>query len=79
VRAILPWKGREVTLAQMSTGRAVMTIGPVMGYAFVKLLDCNEFFLTIGTGDGSRAISLVNIQVSFDSKRNCLELQERYG
>ena len=29
VRGILPWKGKEITLAQMSTGNAAMAIGPV--------------------------------------------------
>ena len=52
--------------------------GAVRGHSTVKLLDCTEFYVTIGVGDGSRAIALANIQVSFDSKKNCLELQERY-
>jgi len=78
LRAILPWKGKDITLAQMSTGKAVMVIGPVRGRAAVKLLDCNEFFITIGNSGSPRSISLANIEVSFDSTRNCLELQERY-
>lgn len=77
-RAILPWKGKYVTLAQMSTGRAVMLIGPVRGTASVKLLECNEFFLTIGNDDSPRSISLSNITVSFDNGAKRLELQERY-
>lgn len=78
LRAMLPWKGKDITLAQMNTGKAVMLIGPVGGRAAVKLLDCNEFFITIGNSESSRSISLANIEVSFDSTRNCLELQERY-
>jgi hypothetical protein len=79
LRAILPWKGKHITLAQMSTGNAVMMIGPVRGYAAVMLMDCNEFFITIGTNDSSRSISIENIAVSFDNAANRLELQERYA
>lgn len=78
LRAILPWKGKYITLAQMNTGKAVMVIGPVRGYSAVLLLDCNEFFITIGNNDSSRSISLANIAVSFDNAANRLELQERY-
>lgn len=79
LRAILPWKGKSITLASMNTGRAVMQLGPVRGRSGVKLLDCNESFVTIGNNDSSRSISLSNIEVSFDKTGNCLELQERYG
>jgi predicted O-methyltransferase YrrM len=78
LRAILPWKGKCITLAQMSTGKAVTLIGPVRGYSAVLLLDCNEFFITIGNNDSSMSISLANIAVSFDNAANRLELQERY-
>lgn len=78
LRAILPWKGKYITLAQMSIGKAVMLIGPVRGRSPVLLQDCNEFFITIGNNDWSRSISLANIAVSFDNDANRLELQERY-
>ena len=78
LRAILPWKGKYITLAQMNTGKAVMQIGPVRGRSAVLLLDCNEFFITIGINDDSRSIPLANIAVSCDNTANRLELQERH-
>jgi hypothetical protein len=78
LRAILPWIGKQVTLAQMNTGRAVMLVGPVRGYAEVCLMDCNEFFVTIGSESSSRSIPLRNIELSFNNVANRLELQERY-
>lgn len=78
LRAILPWKGRYITLAQMSSGKAVMLIGPERGHSSVLLQDCNEFYITIGDSDSSRSISLANISVSFDNTANCLKLQECY-
>lgn len=78
LRAILPWKGRHITLTQMSTGSAVMLIGPERGHSTVLLLDCNESYVTIGDSNSSRSISLANIVLSFDNAANCLKLQERY-
>jgi hypothetical protein len=78
LRAIFPWKGKRITLAQMSTGRAVMLIGPIRGLAEVTLVDCNEFVVTIGNDGSSRSISLKNVEVSLDNAANRLELQERY-
>ena len=77
--AILPWKDKYVTLAQMNTGTAVLLLGPVAGRSAVKLVDCNELFVTIGSNDSSRSIPLPNIEVSFDNSGNRLELQVRYG
>jgi hypothetical protein len=79
LRALLPWKGKYITLAQMSTGKAVMLIGPVRGRSAVLLQDCNEFFITIESNDSSRSIPLANIAVSFDNAANCLELQVSYA
>lgn len=79
LRAIFPWIGKTVKLSQMTTGKAVYMIGPVMGSSYAQLIDCTEFFVTIGiTGSGasSRSISLANIEISFDNQQRCLELQE---
>lgn len=78
VREILLWKDKYVTLAQMNTGRDVALIGPVRGRSAVKLLDCTEFYVTIGNNDWSKSVSLSNIEISFDAANKCLELQERY-
>jgi hypothetical protein len=48
-------------IVQMNTSRAVIMSGPVRGHSTVKLLDCNEFYVTIGVGDGSGAIALTNL------------------
>lgn len=77
-RAILPWKEKWVTLSIMSTGRAVMLIGPVYGTSTVQVRDCTEFYVVIGGNDWSRSISLTNIEIAFDTANNRLELQERH-
>jgi hypothetical protein len=79
LRAILPWMGKTVKLSQMTTGKAVYMVGPVMGSSFPQLLDCTEFYVTVGTSGSDawkRSISLANIEISFDNERRCLELQE---
>jgi hypothetical protein len=81
MRAILAHKGELITLSEMNTGRAVMMIGPVRGSSWVHVLDCTEFFVTVGKvgPDGwSRSISLKDIEISFDNAHNRLELQERH-
>jgi len=81
LRAILPWKGKTVKLSQMTSGKAVYMIGPVMGSSFVEVLDCTEFFVTVGkTGNEgwSRSISLSSVEISFDNQHRCLELQEHH-
>ncbi len=81
-RAILPWKDKTIKLSQMSTGNAVIMVGPVLGSSFVQLLDCNEFYVRVGkTGSEgwSRAIALAHIEICFDDAHNCLELQERHA
>lgn len=77
-RAILPWKGKVVTLAIMNTGKAVTLLGLVRGYSQVTVADCNEFFVSINSGDSTRSIPLASIDVSFDNARGRLELQERH-
>ncbi len=82
LRAILPWKDKTIKLSQMSTGRAVMMIGPVQGSSFVQVLDCTEFYVRVGkTGSESwsRSIALAHIEICFDDAQNCLELQERHA
>lgn len=78
LRAILPWKGKRVTLAQMRTGKAVMLMGAIRGTTEVTLLDCNESYATVGNAGTSRSIPLRNIEVSHDNTANRLEIQERY-
>ena len=79
---ILGWKGKDVTLSQMSTGQAVMSIGPKRGSACVQVLDCTEDYVSVGkTGANawSRSIALTNIEICRDDPNNRLELQERYA
>jgi hypothetical protein len=82
LRAILRWKDKTIKLSEMSTGNAVMLIGPVRGSSFVQVLDCTEFYVTVGkTGNESwsRSIALAHIEICFDDAHNCLELQERHA
>jgi hypothetical protein len=82
LRAILPWKDKTIKLSQMSTGKAVMMIGPVVGSSLVQVLGCTEFYVSVGkTGNESwsRSIALADIEICFDDAHNCLELQERHA
>jgi hypothetical protein len=76
-RELASWKGKTVTLSQM----AVRMIGPVLGSSWVELIDCTEFYVTVGErgADGwQRSIALSNIEISYDNSRCQLELQERH-
>jgi hypothetical protein len=79
VQAILAWRGKPVTLSQMNSGKASMLLGAVRGYAVVTIEDCNNFYVTIRSGDSLRSISLTNIDVSFDNSAGRLELQEHHA
>jgi len=61
-------------IVQMNTSRAVIMSGPVRGHSTVKLLDCNEFYVTIGVGDGSGAIALTNLP----GERRVIESVDRW-
>lgn len=77
VEAILKWKDKPITLAQMNSGKAAHLLGAVRARSAVTLLDCNELFVTVACGDSSRSIPLCNLDVSFDNLTGRLELQER--
>ena len=81
LRYILPWKGKTIKLSEVNTGKAAMLLGPVRGSAFVQLLNCTEFYVSVGkTGEGgwSGSIPLVNLEeICFDEAHDCLELQYR--
>lgn len=74
---IAEWKGRQVTLSQMNTGKAARLLGPVRGRSTVTILDCNDMYVTIGVGDSSRSILLRMVDVSHDNSTDRPELQER--
>lgn len=79
LRAVNPWIGKKVSLVQMRTGSAVALLGPTHGVSEVELLECNEFFITVLTGGGTRrSISLAQISLNFDHAQGRLQLQERY-
>jgi hypothetical protein len=81
LRAILPWKGKTITLSIMGSGNSAIMVGPVLGSSFVQVLDCTEFFVTIGRAEAEscpRSIALANIEVCYDDKHNWLELQEHH-
>lgn len=80
--AILAWKGKVITHSLMNTGRAVMMIGEVGGSSCAEVLDCTEFYVTVGkTGKDSwsRSIALANVEICFDNAHGRLELQERHA
>jgi len=66
-------------LVQMNTGHAVHAIGLRASSCHVHLIDCTEFYVQV-RGDswtGSRSIPLNNVEIGWDDKLECLELQER--
>jgi hypothetical protein len=78
-REILKWKGRRAMLVTINTGRALLAIGLRGGSVHVQVLDCTEFYVKV-IGDGwseSRSIPLRNIEIGFDDRLSCIELQER--
>jgi hypothetical protein len=80
LRAILPWKDKTITLTLMTPpGNGRILIGPKLGSSFCKVIDCDEFVVTIRSTDNAgtgRAIPLSKIEISFDTAHNWLELQE---
>jgi hypothetical protein len=79
---IIPWKHKLITLTQMSTGNAVMLIGPKLGTSTVNLLDCTESYVRVcpNIQDGKPySIALSNLEICFDDAQNRLELQIRYN
>ena len=47
VRAILPWKGRIVTLSESLAGDAATGFGPTLAYSLARVLDCTESHATV--------------------------------
>ena len=60
------------------TGRQRMMSDDRSGSTHVELVDCNEFSVRIkGEGwESSRSIPMVDIEIGYDERLNCLELQE---
>ena len=76
-RLITAWRGQQVTLSQMNTGKAARLLGPVRGRSIVTVLECNDMFVTVRVGDSSRSIPLRRVDLSHDGESNRPELQER--
>jgi len=75
VRAILSWKGKDVTLTHMRTGKARSLMGSEGGSSQVKILDCTELWVTVGIGYKPKSFALTNIDIAFDDAQNRLKLQ----
>src|SRR5258708_1405623 len=63
MRAILPWVGRIITFSQMTSGRAVLMMGPKASSAPSHVHGCDEYTVSVGTTPGfpdgyCRAVSL---------------------
>jgi hypothetical protein len=80
LRAILPWIDKTIKLTLMTPpGNGRITIGPELGSSFCKVIDCNEFVVTIRSLDNAgpgRAIPLSRIEIGYDTAHNWLELRE---
>jgi len=77
LRALLPWKGKDVKLTQMNTGKAAFLLGSVRSVDSVQLLNCTEHHVRVGKpgNEGwSRSIPLADVEICFD-EHECLELQ----
>lgn len=66
-------------LVTINTGHAVHVLGLRGGSAHVKVVDSNEFFVTV-IGDGwnkSRAIPMNSVDIRYDETYQCMELLEK--
>jgi hypothetical protein len=81
LRAILPWKGKTITLSEMSSGQAIIMLGPIRGRSSLEVFDCSDYVVKVGKRgqDGFvKSIPLARIEIGFDDDHDRLELQERH-
>jgi hypothetical protein len=79
-RAILPWKGKVVTLSQSLAGDTATGFGPTLAYSLAQVLDCTESHATVsrtGADGGASSIPLEDIELRIDATANQLELRVR--
>ena len=58
---ILKYRGKEVRLEWMNSGRNVRLLGPVAGYAYLAVVDCDQFAVTLQRGDSTQGIPLTRV------------------
>jgi hypothetical protein len=80
IRAISEWTGKRITHAVMNSGHAVHVLGPVQYTYAAHLLECTELYVKIlpmTPNSIAKSIPLTKIDVAYDDRNNCLELQQK--
>jgi len=73
---ILRWKGRQVAVDYMNTGRAVQMVGAVQSTDVLTVIACNAFYVTLQkTASQHVCIPLNRVAISFDTDKNRLKLE----
>ena len=73
---ILKWKGKQVTVAFMNTGRRAVMIGPIETTDFLTVIDCNPFYVTLQKVLSQQVcIPLNRVNISFDTGKDRLMLE----
>ena len=78
--AIIPWRGKIVTLSESVAGDTATEPGSKLHYSLVRVLDCTESNVTVsrtGTEGRARSISLENVDLRIDATGDQLELRIR--
>ena len=74
---ILQWKGKAITVDLMRAEAQALMTGPVVGSQEYIVVDCNQFYVTLGAGTGTKSVPLERVNISFDQKAERLKLEER--
>jgi hypothetical protein len=74
---ILKYRGKEVRLEWMNSGRNVRLLGPVASYAYLTVVDCDQFAVTLRRWDSTQVIPLTRVDLAPNLATGDLILQIR--
>ncbi|HUZ47516.1 MAG TPA: ATP-binding protein [Terriglobia bacterium] len=76
---ILNWSGKIVSVNHMSSESELNVYGSVRSTERLSVVDCNQFYVTLEnkTSNYCKSIPLERIEVSYDQRNDCLELEVR--
>jgi predicted HTH transcriptional regulator len=85
VRELLKWKGKEVTIEEVSSSSKHMTTASGRTEIITQsrsphtftLTDCNQFYVTVSRPNRTVSFTIAEIELSFDHPNNRLKLERR--
>ncbi len=77
VYEILKWKGKIITLDLMSVPTALNFTGAVVASQAYRVVDCNQFYVTVDQANFKKSMPLDRVNISFDQSAQRLKLEER--